>query len=99
MKKLMLLEDDNNVIDTVDTKYLQISNLISSMIRTEWDAVDLYNSMLITLDDVNDEEAIETVNNILSDHYIHIGQLEKLLQNNNDNAIDIESGKELNEVE
>ena len=100
MKKLILAEDVDviepveEVIETPETSDLQVGNLISSMIRTEWDSVDLYNAMLITLEDQNRSDIIDIVNNIISDHYIHIGQLEKALQLINVNAEDIEDGKD-----
>lgn len=92
MKKLHLLEDiTDNVVDQTD---LQASNLISSMIRSEWDSVDLYNAMLITLNDQKRDDIISIIDDIISNHYIHIGQLEKALQMINDYADDIDVGKE-----
>lgn len=106
MKKLYLFEDfENNVEDikneiktSNDENDFAVSNLISSLIKAEWDIVDLYNAMLITLQDKDAKEAEEVIENNISDHYIHIGQLEKVLQSFNNFANDIEDGQDLVEI-
>lgn len=92
MKKLQLLEDDNLEAPVID---LQAGNLISTLIKTEWDCVDLYNSILLTVSNEGIKEVDDILNNIISDHYIHIGQLEKALQYVNNAANDIDDGKEI----
>ena len=57
-----------------------VSNLISQLIQGEWDSVDMYNSILITLQEVDNPEIKDIINDIVSEHYVHIGQLEKALQ-------------------
>lgn len=101
MKKLVLHEDfEDNVINTEEVTSneedtnLIVSNLISTLIKAEWDIVDLYNSMLITIQDRKVDDVIQIFENNISDHYIHIGQLEKLLQSFNTYADDIDDGKE-----
>lgn len=94
MKKLHLLEDVEEVI-TPEVKELQAGSLISTLIKSEWDLVDLYNSMLITMQGVDMPAEVETIlNEIITDQYKNIGQLEKCLQLVNKNSLQIEDGKE-----
>jgi len=99
MKKLHLLEEiDDVVINEVvvdKENNFAVSNLISSLIKSEWDIVDLYNTMLITLQDKNAPDVESVIEENISNHYIHIGQLEKVLQSYNVFADDIDDGKEL----
>ena len=44
------------------------------------DSVDLYNSMLLAMQEENNDEVKATLDEIISNHYINIGQLEKALQ-------------------
>lgn len=73
---------------------LEMSNMISAMIKGEWDAVDIYNSMLTSIKEMtNDTEVIDLLTEIVNEEYVHIGQLEKLLQSKNPTAVGIEDGK------
>ena len=92
MKKLLLEEDE--VIDEPVIDGIQMGNLISQMIRSEWDSVDLYNSMLLTLQEQHQDELAGILSTIITDHYANIGQLEKALQILNSQAQNIELGKE-----
>ena len=96
MSKLILDED----FDTGGK--LAISNMISSLIKGEWDAVELYNSTLVTLSSPNDfannlnsniADVKQVIEDIIKEEYIHIGQLEKLLQSKDANSAHIEDGK------
>jgi hypothetical protein len=51
--------------------------------------------MLITLQDKNAPDVESVIEENISNHYIHIGQLEKVLQSYNVFADDIDDGKEL----
>lgn len=94
MKKLHLLEDIEEVI-TPEIKDLQAGTLVSSLIKSEWDLVDLYNSILITMQGENiPAEVDEILNEIIVDQYKNIGQLEKCLQVINKASLQIEDGKE-----
>ena len=88
MKKLHLVED------IVTDDELAAGNLITTLIKTEWDSVDFYNSVLLTISDENLKEVENILSEIISNHYIHIGQLEKALQYVNPSADDIDDGKE-----
>lgn len=95
MKKLHLLEDVEEVVAPVEND-LQASTLVSSLIKTEWDAVDLFNAVLVTLQDRGslDSDINTILNEIITDHYKNIGQLEKCLQVLNATTLQIEHGKE-----
>lgn len=92
MKKLLLEEDD--VIQQQPADSGVIAGLISQMIRSEWDAVDLYSSMLLNLEQEHRDDLIDIINGIVVDHYANIGQLEKALQMFNDNADYIDAGRD-----
>ena len=77
-----------------DENVLPVSTMINQMIKGEWDAIDLYNGMISSLESMGNLEAVETVKDIVKEEYIHVGQLEKLLQMNNDSAASIEQGKQ-----
>lgn len=94
MRKLHLLEEDENIVANEDK--FTASNLISTLIKTEWDSVDLYNSILLTISNEGIKDVDNILNDIISNHYIHIGQLEKALQYvNNDAMLNIEDGKDI----
>ncbi len=78
MKKLTLLEDDNAEI--VKPNGANVAGFLSQLIQSEWDSVDLYNSMLLAMQEENNDEVKATLDEIISNHYINIGQLEKALQ-------------------
>lgn len=98
MKKLLLEEDDmisiqeEPIVPKIDE--LQIGNLISQLIRTEWDSVDLYNSILLTVQDEHRDDVEAILNDIIANHYINIGQLESVLQDVNSQSEFIDAGKE-----
>lgn len=99
MKKLILEEDNLDEVQ-VETDDLAVTNLISTLIQTTWSSIDTYNSMLITLNDIGNQEVVDTVNDIINSLYINIGQLENVLQGVNVQAqmIDSEQESDLGEV-
>ena len=92
MKKLILEEDINTSEESIDI--ISSSNLLSTLIKGEWDSVEMYNSILLTFQNENNEELANIIKDIITDKYIHIGQLEKSLQLVNSDAITIEDGKD-----
>ena len=78
MKKLLLEEDNIMLKDNQ-----QLSNLITQMIQQEWQSVDFYNGMLITLQEYNSPELVQVIDDIVNQHYTSIGQLENVLQSVN----------------
>ena len=85
-KKILLEEDDTN------QEVLNLTTMLSALIKGEWDAIDQYNSVLSTLESFDNELATETLKEIVSEEYIHVGQLEKLAQDINPDAENITTG-------
>ena len=92
-KKILLEEDDTN------QEVLNLTTMLSALIKGEWDAIDQYNSVLSTLESLDNDLATETLKEIVSEEYIHVGQLEKLAQDINPDAENITTGYEHNELD
>lgn len=98
MRKLILEEDE--VVEQIPQD-LSSSNLITTLIKNAWDSVDLYNSVLVTLQQNGDDNVTSIIDDIISSLYINIGQLESALQEVNDKAQiidDVKDDSELGEV-
>lgn len=80
IKKLIVNEDLVPQLED-NTDVTVFTNIISDLIKDEWEAIDGYNGAIISLSSMNREDAIAIMKDIISEEYIHIGQLEKLLQN------------------
>ena len=93
-EQLILEEFD----DDITTEELNYSNIFSSLIKSEWDAIEQYNSILALLNGDKTTTDVEDAKNIISDivkeEYIHVGQLEKLSQVYNSTANNISDGHE-----
>lgn len=92
-KKILLEEDDTN------QEVLNLTTMLSALIKGEWDAIDQYNSVLSTLESLDNDLATETLKEIVSEEYIHVGQLEKLAQDINPDAENITTGYEHDELD
>ena len=92
-KKILLEEDDTN------QEVLNLTTMLSALIKGEWDAIDQYNSVLSTLESLDNDLATETLKEIVSEDYIHVGQLEKLAQDINPDAENITTGYEHDELD
>ena len=92
-KKILLEEDDTN------QEVLNLTTMLSALIKGEWDAIDQYNSVLSTLESLDNDLATETLKEIVSEEYIHVGQLEKLAQDVNPDAENIAAGHEHDELD
>ena len=92
-KKILLEEDDT------DQEVLNLTTMLSALIKGEWDAIDQYNSVLSTLESLDNDLATETLKEIVSEEYIHVGQLEKLAQDINPDAENITTGYEHDELD
>lgn len=102
MKRLHLNEDNDAMINNDDgvtgnilEQNYSVASLISSLIKSEWDIVDHYNSILILLQEQDLPEVVNIFEDNISNHYVHIGQLEKALQSFNDYADDIDDGRDM----
>lgn len=78
IKKLQLADDIIPQLDNTDIT--TFTNIISALIKDEWEAIDGYNGAILSLSAINREDAIPVLKDIISEEYVHIGQLEKLLQ-------------------
>lgn len=56
-----------------------LSNLINSLIKDEWTAVNAYESAIATLTDTGNLDVIAILEDIRDEEYVHIGQLESCL--------------------
>lgn len=88
-RKQLVLEEDVS-------QNFNYANIISSLIKNEWGAIESYNSILAFLNEAdgnnNAEEAKNIISDIVKDEYIHIGQLEKLTQVYNPDVSNIADG-------
>ena len=95
MRKLILEEDE--VVEQIPQD-LSSSNLITTLIKNAWDSVDLYSSVLVTLQQNGDDNVTSIIDDIISSLYINIGQLESALQEVNDKAQIIDDVKDDSEL-
>lgn len=94
-KKLTLSEDfEETPIEEVHDDNLGDVSLVSALIKGEWETIDLYNSIILNFRQVGNKEAETVLGDIVSEEYIHIGQLEKLAQMINPVANSIETGQQ-----
>ena len=92
-KKILLEEDDTN------QEVLNLTTMLSALIKGEWDAIDQYNSVLSTLESLDNDLATKTLKEIVSEEYIHVGKLEKLEQDIKHNVENITTGYEHDELD
>jgi len=100
MRNKLLLEEAEDFEAEVSTEEAQpisdevidefnIQAMISSLIKDTWGLVDTINGIQMTLEDKS-EEINATLKEIVSDEYMHIGQLEKIIQAIKPEAINLE---------
>lgn len=71
-----------------------ITTLINNLIKDELEAIDGYNSAIVTLAAEGKEEFNDIIKDIISEENVHIGQLQTILsQLSNDSIVDIEKGQ------
>lgn len=71
--------------------------MVNDLIRGEFDSIDKYNSMIVTLESMGykgSDKLISIFNDILNEENIHVGQLQEALMLVSPHAKDIEAGKE-----
>ena len=96
--KLLLKEEDELVADTQPEEFKEeevidfnVSSFATDLIKNKWEQVDNMNGMLMSLPNL-DPETTEILKNIISDEYVHIGQLEKVIQSVNPEAAALDVG-------
>jgi len=92
--KLLLSEDSGEVLtDPVPEEKIvdfNINSFITELIKNKWEQVDNINGMILTLPE-SENDVVAVLKEIISDDYIHIGQLEKIIQSINPEAQAIDS--------
>lgn len=71
-----------------------ISAILNDLIIDEWEAIDGYNSAIITLLDLGKEDAVGVLRDIVNEENIHIGQLEQVMKSVSPNANSINDGEQ-----
>ena len=94
MQKKILLEET-----ATTQEVLSVTTMISMLIKVEWDAIDQYNGIILALESTDNKDAVEVLKEIVSEEYIHVGQLEKLAQDVNPDAENIAAGHEHDELD
>lgn len=71
-----------------------VANLLNMLIKSEWDAIEDYNSAIQTLTGMNfDETILNIIKDIVGEEHVHIGQLQKALETVSPNAVNIQEGE------
>ena len=98
MKTKLLLEEEELVaeepVEEIEEEKVvdfNISSFATDLIKNKWEQVDNINGMLLTMPNL-DPETEEILKSIISDEYVHIGQLEKVVQSINPEAAALDSG-------
>lgn len=68
--------------------------IISGLIKSSWSLIDEINQDIIQLNIAGAPELVPVLQEMISDNYIHIGQLEKLLEGPEPAAENIDDGRE-----
>jgi len=90
---MKVFREDLLIPDSPDTA--TITSLISTLVKDEWEAIEGYNQAILTLQTIGDyDRIIGTLNDIINEEYIHIGQLEKSIQMVVPSAENIEEGSD-----
>lgn len=72
-----------------------IASLLIEAIQAEWKMVDLYNSIIATIADVDpNPEFFDVLSSIVGEENIHIGQLQSILGIVSPNAANITQGEQ-----
>lgn len=74
-----LKEDVDSDAIVSDLSNSGIASIIIGAINDEWEAIDYYNSMIVTAESEGKSDVANIANDILKEENIHVGQLQKLL--------------------
>lgn len=69
------LEEPSKIIDN-DTSDHGMLGLINSLIISEYDAIDQYNSAIATAESVGQLDAVPIFKDIIAEEHVHVGQLQ-----------------------
>ena len=98
MRKLILNEDLFDDVTGQDSPPqnatdVGLANLIIDLINGEWDTISDYNDLLSVLRDESREDFIPVIDDIVKEENVHVGQLQKMLQQISSNVSSIEKGE------
>ena len=95
---------DNSVVESLikegqeELETMNLQSCASSLIKQIWDMIDAINGNLILSQEINNTDFEVVLNDILTDCYTGIGQLEQFVQDIAPEAEAIEDGKTEEEV-
>lgn len=87
------LEEPSQVIDD-DTSNHGMSGLVNSLIISEYDAIDQYNSAMATAEAEGNIEIIPLLKDIVAEEHMHVGQLQAAAKLFDQSANNIDKGEE-----
>lgn len=98
-----LTEDANSLEEKKDEESLDppeagepigVANLLNMLIKSEWDAIEDYNSVIQTLAGMDfDETILNIIKDIVGEEHVHVGQLQKALETVSPNVGNIQEGE------
>lgn len=83
------VQPDQGMVD----KTVSVS-IIGGLIKTYWSLIDEINSDIIQLNIAGADDMVPVLNDMISDAYMNIGQLEKLLEGPAPESVSIDDGRE-----
>lgn len=87
------LEEPSQVIDN-DTSNHGMLGLVNSLIISEYDAIDQYNSAMATAEAEGNIEIIPMLKDIIAEEHMHVGQLQAAAKLFDQSANNIDKGEE-----
>ena len=109
MKNKLLLKEEEDLVVEEPIKEIpeeipmeqihdfNISSFATELIKNKWEQVDNINGMLMTMPNL-DPNTAEILKSVVSDEYVHIGQLEKIVQGINPEAEALDAGDNEEEI-
>ena len=86
------LEETSQIIDD-DTSNHGMLGLVNSLIISEYDAIDQYNSAIATAEATGHLDIIPVLEDIIREEQTHVGQLQQSAKLFDDSADSVESGR------
>lgn len=87
------LEETSQVIDD-DTSNHGMLGLVNSLIISEYDAIDQYNSAMATAEAEGNIDIIPILKDIIAEEHTHVGQLQAAAKLFDQSANNVDKGKE-----
>lgn len=87
------LEETSKIIDT-DTSNHGMLGLVNSLIISEYDAIDQYNSAIATAQAQGTDDVLPVLQDIINEEQTHVGQLQELAKLFDKSAHEVSAGTE-----